>query len=258
MLIAIPSINRWKDQPTLMAMPPEVEVNLFVPEPQVSHYKQKWESAGNVKIHGQPVSINNIGKARHAILEWAYPNNVLMLDDDLAFFKRRTDQPDKFGDSDINDIAAMLADCKRLLDKYAHIAIATREGGNRNTERYAHITRGLRVLGYNSKIVLDEGVEFGRIPVMEDFDVTLQLLRKDYPNCILNWMVHNQTGGSGAAGGCSTYRTLNLQEQAAHKLKELHPDFVTVVQKTTKTAWGGSTRTDVRIQWKKAYDSAIR
>lgn len=256
MLIAIPSIHRWHEQPTLLALPPEVEVNLFVPETQVAQYRQKWESAGNVKVHGQPASIDNIGKARHAILEWAYPNAVLMLDDDLAFFARRTDEPDKFRDCDLNERAKMLHACSNALKDYAHIAVATREGGNRNTEDYVYNTRGLRVLGYDSKVVLDEEVKFNRIPVMEDFDVALQLLRKGYPNCVLNWMVHNQTGGSNATGGCSTYRTLELQAKAAHRLKELHPDFVTVVEKTTKTAWGGATRTDVRIQWKKAYESS--
>ena len=43
--------------------------------------------------------------------------------------------------------------------------------------------------------------------------------------------------------------------RCAHELEVLHPDYVTVVDKTTKTSWGGGTRTDVRIAWKKAYES---
>jgi len=35
-------------------------------------------------------------------------------------------------------------------------------------------------------------------------------------------------------------------------LAELHPGLVKVVTKETKGAWGGGTRTDVVVQWKKA------
>lgn len=257
MQIYIPSINRVDEQPTLLQIPPEFPVTLVVPERQVKSYREKWGNAGNVTVLGHPESMNNIGKVRHFILEHAYPNDVLMLDDDLVFFKRRLDERDKFCDCDINDVDTMLSDCRNMLSVYAHIAIATREGGNRYTEDYNENTRGLRALGYKTTILRDQGIDFGRLPVMEDFDVTLQLLRKGYANRILNWMVHNQAHGSGASGGCSTYRDLKMQEEAAHALKKLHPEFVTVVEKTTKTAWGGNvTRTDVRIQWKKAYESS--
>ena len=75
-------------------------------------------------------------------------------------------------------------------------------------------------------------------------------------NVCLNEWVHNQ-GGSGSAGGCSTYRTPEIQAEAAHKLHEHHRPFVKVVKKTTKTAWGGGERTDVIVQWKKAYKISI-
>ena len=57
-------------------------------------------------------------------------------------------------------------------------------------------------------------------------------------------------------GGCSTYRTMELQGAAAEKLAAKHHPFVKVVIKKTKTAWGGAERKDVIVQWKKAYQSA--
>ena len=114
----------------------------------------------------------------------------------------------------------------------------------------------MRVLGYNKKYLEREQITFGRIPVMEDFDITLQLLRRGYPNMILNHWVHNQ-GGSDTTGGCSTFRTPELQEKAANMLKEFHPNFVKVVEKETKTSWGGKKRTDVTVYWKKAYKSYV-
>jgi hypothetical protein len=144
-----------------------------------------------------------------------------------------------------------------LMGGVAHAGFACREGANRVTSPHIVNTRILRVLGYNRKILAKENITFGRVQVMEDFDVALRLLRAGYPNCILNHVAHNQKG-SGAAGGCSTYRTPQVQAQAAHVLAALHPGYVKVVEKTTKTAWGGGTRTDVNIQWKKAYAESNR
>jgi hypothetical protein len=87
---------------------------------------------------------------------------------------------------------------------------------------------------------------------MEDFDVTLQLLRLGYANIVLAQWVHNQRG-SGASGGCSTYRTMDMQAKAAKGLAKLHAPFVNVVYKQTSHAWGGQARQDVVIAWKKAY-----
>jgi len=47
---------------------------------------------------------------------------------------------------------------------------------------------------------------------------------------------------------------MEAQDRAARALKERFPDFVTLVKKKTKTAWEGQERTDVIIQWKKAYE----
>ena len=112
----------------------------------------------------------------------------------------------------------------------------------------------MRILGYNLRVLREEGIQYNT-PFMEDFDVTLQLLRLGYPNLIHNWMVQNQ-GGSNSAGGCSEHRTLEKHGKAAERLAALHPGFVKVVEKQTKTAWGGLPRKDVVVQWRKAYASA--
>ena len=46
-----------------------------------------------------------------------------------------------------------------------------------------------------------------------------------------------------------------MMDRCSNELAALHPDFVKVVEKYTKTSWGGGIRTDVRIAWKKAYES---
>jgi hypothetical protein len=47
-----------------------------------------------------------------------------------------------------------------------------------------------------------------------------------------------------------------MQEADALKIKELHPEFVGLVKKNTKGKGEWATRTDVVVQWGKAYDRA--
>lgn len=214
-----------------------------------------YDVMGNSTPLMTPPEIQGIAATRQWILENATDDKIVMLDDDLVFATRREDDPTKFSPSTPYEIHLLFDHIDSHLDAYAHVGVSTREGGNRDISPGAHNTRLLRVLAFRRDVLLDEGVRFDRVELMEDFDATLQLLRAGYPNYKINWIVHNQRS-SNAPGGCSTYRTLEKQSQAATRLAALHPSFVTVVQKTTKTAWNGATRDDVRIQWKCAYDSA--
>ena len=111
----------------------------------------------------------------------------------------------------------------------------------------------MRVLAYDAELVRGHKLKYHRVQFMEDFDMTLQLLRLGYSNLLVNWIVQNQSG-SNLQGGCSQYRNVQTQELAAHMLKEHHTDFVRVVIKQTQVAWTGmKQRTDVVISWKKAY-----
>ena len=202
-----------------------------------------------------PPTIKNLPDTRQWLRDNTGPK-VVQLDDDLVFATRRADVPTKFRPAMNIEIIKMFDAIEYALDSYAHVGVSHREGANRNTEPYIQVGRMMRILGYRTDVLRKENIVHNRIPDMEDFDVTLQLLRKGYPNLILNNWVHNQ-GGSNTEGGCSDYRTMETHARDCHILAEkLHPGFVKAVEKTTKTSWGGTTRTDVRMSWKKAYESA--
>ena len=110
----------------------------------------------------------------------------------------------------------------------------------------------MRVLGYN--LDMFDNVELGRVDVMEDFDINLQLLRQGKPSKISYYYAQGQKS-SNAEGGCSEWRTIEVHNAWAEKLHALHRDFVKVVEKETKTAWNGMPRKDVNVQWKRAYNS---
>lgn len=202
-----------------------------------------------------PSSVQGICSTRKWCLDNLFTDDCkqVQLDDDLVFAYRRSDNPTKFQPATDEDVVLLFADIDKQLDSYAHIGVGTREGGNRRIENYYEVSRVLRILAYRQDVLIDAKInETPMDTVMEDFDITLQLLRKGYPNRIINWIVHNQHG-SNTAGGCSTYRDMTMQGEAAEELARRHHPFVKVKLKKTKTAWGGQERKDVIVQWKKAY-----
>jgi hypothetical protein len=178
-----------------------------------------------------------------------------MMDDDLGFLIRRTDEPAHFWAAEKQDVDMMLRTVEKTLDKFPHVGVCTRENGNWKVNGDEKCMRLLRVLAFHVPTFFTLNCRFDRIPVMEDFDVNLQLLRAGKPSLMLTTWAHGQQQ-SGAPGGCSTYRNMELQAEAAYALAKLHAPFVRIVQKTTKGSFGGGTRTDVQIRWKQAYLSS--
>lgn len=257
MRIYIPSRARADQRNhTFDNLPPELQAiaRFAVPEEDAAAYIARFG-----KAHVQVSIREGIGPTRQSLVDWHHSKQsdkrLVMLDDDLSFFVRRTDDPTKLKPANATQVRRLFSTMNDALATHAHVGVAAREGANRNTEHALFNTRMLRVLAYDTAVLKKHKIRYDRVPVMEDFDVTLQLLRLGYSNVVLNKWAQDQ-GTSNAPGGCSTYRTLEVQAQGANALKALHPDFVTVVEKETKTAWGGGTRTDVRIAWKKARESA--
>lgn len=202
-----------------------------------------------------------IAATRHWIGELCARKNFdyfMMCDDDIKWFRRESVDSTKLIPANDVDIDIMMETVEyHLMDNFAHVGISAREGNNRFglADRWsgAENTRTLRVLAYRTHEFLS--VEHGRVPVMEDFDVNLQLLEAGYPNLNLTFFSQDQQGTQ-TQGGCSTYRTKELHEAAAVKLAELHPDFVRLRDKENKSGGDFGTRKEVTISWKKAYASS--
>lgn len=201
----------------------------------------------------------NIGKVRQWIVDNTDDPHILVMDDDLQSWSWR-EETTPLGGHEAGTVAYRkatpqqraqgLAEVAKLLKKYPHGAIGHRLFAN-NRQALEFNTRQLRALAYNVDILAYEQVKF-RMELMEDLDVQLQLMKRGHESFQINTLVQEQKG-SNEAGGCSAYRTDARQTAAAHKLAELHPDCVTVVQKKQKgngTMWGD--RTDVRISWRTA------
>lgn len=251
----IPSTGRAALQTTVFVLPAYWQrvTTLVVYAHELDFYRAAVPKG--VAVVAVPPRVKRIGMKRQWILDTCKTSRLCMLDDDLEFYVRRTDEPDHFlGATDAN-IGDMLATIEQTLSpEVPHAGVCPREGGNRMLAD-GYCMRMCRVLGYHVPVVRSTEARFDRNPPMEDFDMTLQLLRAGHPNKVLHGWAQGQKG-SNTVGGCSGYRTLEVQAKAANNLARLHKGFVKVVQKTTKTAWGGATRTDVVVQWKRAFLSS--
>lgn len=231
-------------------LPPSIQEQT---ELVVRHCEYSQYSTLKVPLHVLTPDISpNIGAVRQYLLETFPTEKICMLDDDLEFAVRREDEPTKFRAPTVSDVERMFKDLETWLTYHPIIGISAREGANRNTAPYLSATRQMRVHAIDATMYHRLGIRYDRMELMEDFDVLLQFLERGYANLVLNNYVSNQ-GGSNVSGGCSSYRNRLSQSSAARRLAELHPEYVKVVTKQTKTSWGGQERQDVIVQWKKAY-----
>jgi hypothetical protein len=198
---------------------------------------------------------DGIGPTRQHILENAPTAGVVMLDDDM-YFSRRVN-PDSGAPlercKDLNPLFAWISD--QLDAGFIHGGISARQGNNHIHYPVVDCIRVNNAHFFNAHSYRNSGLRFDVLPVMEDFYVTLSLMSFGFPNRVVYEYCWSQRG-SGTKGGCSLYRTSELQAQAANELARLFPDYVKVVTKTSIS--GGklfsADRTDVNIFWRKLWD----
>jgi hypothetical protein len=182
-------------------------------------------------------------------------SKFLMLDDDIHWLIRKSPDAWHMRYARPEEVAALMERISRLLDNYGHVGVSSREGNNRlgvgsPDELVVENVRTQRALAYRTVEFLS--VEHCRVPVMEDFDVNLQLLKLGIPNANIGYWAQGQQM-TNAPGGCSTFRTREVHEQAARTLAELHPGLVRLRVKSNKTdADGFGSRVEVTVRWKAA------
>jgi hypothetical protein len=211
-------------------------------------------SCFDVEVVAEPGDDWGIAQKRKWIIEEWHRRGcekIIMLDDDLSFATRisidGTGLRKIRGKELIPEFARIE---EKLSAEYPHVGFGQRQGNNNVPSGWQTPARMIYSLGYYLPIVVRE-CELGRIETREDMDITLQLLRKGYPNAVWHTTVNDQK--SDAPGGCSTYRTTESWNADAYKLARLHPGYVSVVERTYEQ----STRLEVICKWQKALEDGL-
>jgi hypothetical protein len=197
---------------------------------------------------------------------------IIMLDDDLAFFVRKSPdahnlQPAKTNGEYPLDHLFWRLFClvgggtpegmggPELAKPVVHAGLSPRQGNNWAFPATVEMNTRMNAVHCVLPAALAHyGIRYDNVDMMEDYHVTLSLFEKGEDNAAICDGAWDQCKGSGAPGGFSHYRTSDRQTEAAHKLASLHRESVKAVTKIPKTGAGGfaGERTDVRVQWKKA------
>jgi len=271
MKIFIPTRGRADNQRTRKAMyfdrPHPFDVTYIVPNRELELWrpikreedkqgKTIWFNASGEKIVCVPDTMRSGDVRQWAMEQFAEEDNKQVhLDDDLLIARRMNEHSTTLVPATQGDILQLLKRVDEYLDTYVHGGISNRFGNNHYEGLTKEVGRAMMFHFFDSNVVMAEGIRWDRLPCRIDFDFTLSLLELGYPN-LVDYEFTCDGLPSNSPGGSSEYRTLEMLSKNASDLKELHPDFVRVVPKYTKGAWGGDVvRDDVVIQWKKAFGS---
>lgn len=201
----------------------------------------------------------DIARVRQFIGEHARKDGLskfVTMDDDVQLLVRKSEDDWPLVAADFDAVEKMLHWMDTTLDTVENVAISGREGNNRAgvggpTTLKIENTRAMRVQGFQTEAFLN--CTHCRVRVMEDFDITLQILERGGSNVVSYYWAQGQRKTQDT-GGCSEWRTHEVHEESAKLLSKLHPGIVTLRQKNNKTDTDGfGTRTEVTVQWKRAY-----
>ncbi len=258
-LIVINSSGRAAKVKTHVSFPQDsIPWVIAVPVDQVAEYEELYPE----RILGIPKGVATyLPSQRQWVLETLGTKfkYVWLMDDDLTFFTRAVGTT-SLVKSTKADVAEMFATVRKHLSEVPMVGISTRLGNNRVSDSTADVGRVTRCYAMDTAVFRSVGAVFNPFEpfVAEDFHMTLCWLNAGHKNRIV-FDYAQEDVGSNANGGCSAYRTAEVQRTTAFWMTQNHPE-VAVKGKLTKTSWdsfeikgGKKFRVDMVVQWKKAY-----
>lgn len=257
--IVIPTLGRMDKQITYNNLPEKYKAitRFVVQDHEFKEMYQRYPS----KVLRLPEEINRIAPTREWIFNEFQNTRHFVFDDDLDFVVKEPNPGEgtkwlsrKFTDQDFDDAFDLVEQWMNdgivyggLLPAWVIPDVA--QWPVRECQRIM-----TNVFYDGPKVPRD--IEWSRVAAAEDFDVNLQLLTKGFKNRIsAKYMV--TCSETNADGGCSTWRTLEVHNEAQLKLEKLWPDFVKVREKEVPSGpWKGQIKLATTIQHKKAYESS--
>jgi len=272
-IFAVPTYRRHSngEAQTFEHAPRDFPLHVFCRSAEADQYEAMLERLGRREDTFVPIpdgAVSGIATTRQWMVDWARTqgaSRLVMIDDDLHFivrglvpqtepgwdYKLRPCEPQHF-----RNLAEKL---EEKLSDYAHVGVSMREGNNRlpGIGNYALATRAIRLVGYRLDVLgsadgaLTGSVFRPEVEGREDLDMTLQLLRRGYPN----WVTYHWAQGQRSAeapGGLEGVRDDAQLTSSAERLAALHPGLVRLRQKYNKSGGMAGWRTEVTISWKDA------
>ena len=256
--IFIPTLGRANKQRTLFHLPPEVRkrVTLVLDPNDEEANRGTYETVRRetgCTLGVVPKANAGIAWTREYIGKNLAGEKFLCLDDDLYFYHRIPGEFPKLAKNTHLDNRLMLKWVEESLDQYAHVGISMRQNNNNpqkeKQDAYEN-DRFVRALAYRRAEFIR--CKHNRVRVMEDFDISMQLITKGLPSFVIYRYCQDQ-GQTQSAGGCSAYRTHEVHAEAVKKFHSLWPKWTKIVEKNNVTGGAFGKRLEIQIQWKRAF-----
>ncbi|NIU83378.1 MAG: hypothetical protein GWN64_07825, partial [Candidatus Thorarchaeota archaeon] len=196
-----------------------------------------------------------IAQKRRAIFQVAAAKGcewLFIADDDIKLDVRRDDNNRLFRPMTSEEGVHFLSDHMAICGKrYPLVHPVLRMHADKRKYMYEKNCPALRFVCYHVPTFVKEGVDIAGLGTafMSDRYAQLFMLSRGYNSIGLAQYCVDDTG-TNAKGGCSEYRTPELQSEAAKRLAGAFPDNVSLRVKQGTGAWKDK-RLDVTIQWKK-------
>jgi hypothetical protein len=236
--IYIPSSSRPVRQKTIENLHPELwsYITIVVPSAQVEIYRKLAPEMTKVI----PYDCLGIALKRQFILERNPTGKIIMMDDDLNFYKRN--EEGRFRPAMTIDTIKMVTDILDLLEHYPYVGLVDKYFSDTRPRGTVECTRFNQVLGFNRDLLPDPWPRF-RVQIHEEHDVHFQLLTRGIKTCVsTEW---SKVDTPNAVGGCSEWRDANALITAGNQMVEYWPAIVSIRDKAPIGA-------HLRLNWRGA------
>lgn len=235
-----------------------IKINVVVPYDEYDKYYNYTKMLPQVNLIRRPESVVNLAQSIEYIIYHLAPHNsvAVIVDDDLRFCVRKDPSGPGLRPCEDSDVIELFKRLRALFND-ENIAMAGVSARGGNNQKYpstlAYCTRQMQLHAIDVDRFKQLNIRPSDVVCKSDFHMTLSVLEHGYKNAVIDDYALDNARGSNSSGGVSSYRTLEVSNAAAHRLKELHPNFVKIVEKPNQWKNMSGAQLDVQMSWKKAY-----
>lgn len=247
--IYIPTLGREGKQITLSKIPKQWRDRVFLVAPKKE--KHDWKN----RIDVPKDCIGNISKTRQWILESSDADFVGFLDDDIIFFNRIKNR-NKLVKNEIEDNNRMFRLFYKWLNEGIDYCGMIHRFRCNTAPAIKHYGKPAHCYFMNKEFFIKNNIRFDDIEYYSDFHMPISVLEAGGKLKYSGLYIANEWKPN-APGGCSINRTAELNKKSVFRLRDLHPNYITI-----KDCPGHKNQNlviDVKmiISWKKLYEDSL-
>ena len=241
--------GRANKQITLKHIPPSFysKTYLVCPKSEVLEHEHMTFSV--------PTKIDNYSKKMQFLIDHIRneDNGIgVIMDDDIWFDKRIVGQEKLRKPIDEHEVCDMFSEMEHLLQTTALVGVHPRQMGQNKELPFVCNGKIICVQGINTNLFPRNMPRVDKYPILSDVWLNCELLSRGIGNKLITTWVQDHASCQ-APGGCSIYRTPEMQKECCEELERKFAPYFKVVKKTAKNNWLGGERYDFRCQWKRLF-----